>query len=229
MEVIIHLQRRRPAARPDALDFLQRKLAVRRHAPCARRPASSCSGPESRMPPRSMQLMFVHTCTLYLPAGLVRSMRVVAEHRAHIQIDRSMRFAISASPPRTHSHLILRIQQHRNQRRALHRINRHQLVEPRRESPAKKSIEYALIVFPLIPRCEPKLVVLPRKSRVRSEDLPSSSMKYCDQPLSPPSSHSPSVPASSDCLRRQNPCSPSYRPASPFHPLNAQTRPISRY
>ena len=74
VEVVIHLDGRRPAAGADALDFFKREEAVGRHA----------LGTDAQLLLESlvdvvrrrvnMQLMLVQTCTLYLPTGLKRSM-----------------------------------------------------------------------------------------------------------------------------------------------------------
>ena len=72
MEVVVDLNRRRPAAGADALDFFEREDAVGRHALVADAQLF-LEALVNVVPPRNMQLMLVQTCTLYLPAGLKRS------------------------------------------------------------------------------------------------------------------------------------------------------------
>ena len=66
MEVIVNLHGGRPTARADALHFFKRKHSVRGGLLVADA-QFALQWSKSSSPPRSMQQMFVHTCTLNLP------------------------------------------------------------------------------------------------------------------------------------------------------------------
>src|ERR1700733_1832524 len=195
VEVVVHLNGRRPAAGSDALDFFQREDAVRRglfvtdaepvlamreHLIAAAQHAGDVSADlhvEFAMR-FGMQQGVVADDVAYIEFGDLDAPRDLGDHCVGNGAD-----------------LILRVKQHRDERRPAHRIEGHEFVEARRQLRRKNRVRYWMHLWAhrmisrasrsatmSISSASPSMIKRPCSSSVNSVTAPVSRVKLPRSP-----------------------------------------------